>query len=109
MRVPFFWDTLYKPEIINATGVINLGISDHSLIYVQRKISVPAALNMQKTEYMIVCSRQRLSDIIYDPKIDLGGSTVKRVTKTTDLIVDWIEQRYSQNEAGNKHHCGNRK
>ena len=28
---------------------------------------------------------------------------------TTDLIVDWIEQRYSQNEAGKQAYCGNRK
>ena len=30
-----------KPELINGSGVIHLGISDHSLIYIQRKISVP--------------------------------------------------------------------
>ena len=30
-----------KPELINDSGVIHLGISDHSLIYIQRKISVP--------------------------------------------------------------------
>ena len=30
-----------KPELINGSGVIHLGISDHSLIYKQKKISVP--------------------------------------------------------------------
>jgi hypothetical protein len=30
-----------KPELINGSGVIHLWISDHSLIYIQRKISVP--------------------------------------------------------------------
>ena len=32
-----------KPAIIVGSGVIHLGISDHSLIYLQRKISVPRA------------------------------------------------------------------
>jgi hypothetical protein len=30
-----------KPELINGSGVIHLGLSDHSLNYIQRKISVP--------------------------------------------------------------------
>ncbi len=30
-----------KAELIIGSGVIHLGISDHSLIYIQRKISVP--------------------------------------------------------------------
>ena len=30
-----------KPELINGSGIIHLGISDHSLIYIQRKISIP--------------------------------------------------------------------
>jgi hypothetical protein len=34
-------------------------------------------LNKQKTEYMIVGSGQRLCNIIFDPKIELGGSTIK--------------------------------
>jgi hypothetical protein len=34
---------------------------------------------------MIVGSRQRLCNIIDDPKIELGGSTIKRVIKTKIL------------------------
>ena len=30
-----------KPELINGSGVIHLGISDHSMIYIQRNISIP--------------------------------------------------------------------
>ena len=41
--------------------------------------------NKQKTEYMIVGSRQRLCNIIDDPKIELGRSTIKRVIKTKIL------------------------
>ena len=30
-----------KPELVTNFGVIHIGISDHSLIFLQRKISVP--------------------------------------------------------------------
>ena len=30
-----------KPELINGSGVTHLGISDHSMIYIQRSISIP--------------------------------------------------------------------
>ena len=38
-------------------------------------------LNKQKTEYMIISSRQRISNKIGDPKIELGESEIKRVHK----------------------------
>ncbi len=41
-----------KPELINGSGVIHLGISDHSLIYFQRKISIP------RTKPKIIKTRQ---------------------------------------------------
>ena len=55
-------------------------------------------LNKQKTEYMIIGSRQRISNRIGDPKIELGESENKRVhkRKTLDVIIDerlsWIDQ-----------------
>ena len=47
-------------------------------------------LNNLKTEYMIVGSRQRLSQLPTNLKIEVGGSTIKRVnkTKTLGVIVD---------------------
>lgn len=47
-------------------------------------------LNKEKTEYMIIGSRQRLSNIINDPKIQLGETTIKRVnhSKTLGVVVD---------------------
>ena len=55
-------------------------------------------LNKQKTEYMIIGSRQRISNIITDPKIELGESVIKRVnkSKTLGIIIDehlsWNDQ-----------------
>jgi hypothetical protein len=47
-------------------------------------------LNKNKTEYMIVGSRQRISNILTDPIVKLGDSTIKRVnkSKTLGVIVD---------------------
>ena len=47
-------------------------------------------LNKDKTEYMIIGSRQRISNIVTDPKIELGESVIKRVhkTKTLGVIID---------------------
>ena len=55
-------------------------------------------LNKKKTEYMIVGSRQRISNILTDPIVKLGDSTIKRVnkSKTLGVIVDehllWNDQ-----------------
>ena len=54
--------------------------------------------NKKKTEYMIVGSRQRISNILTDPIVKLGDSTIKRVnkSKTLGVIVDehlsWNDQ-----------------
>ena len=47
-------------------------------------------LNMDKTEYMIAGSRQRISKIENDPDIGLGNNNIKRVkeTKTLGVIID---------------------
>ena len=56
------------------------------------------ALNKQKTEYMIIGSQQCISNIITDPKIELGESVIKRVnkSKTLGIIIDehlsWNDQ-----------------
>ena len=55
-------------------------------------------LSKQKTEYMIIGSRQRISHITTDPKIELGESVIKRVnkSKTLGIIIDehlsWSDQ-----------------
>ena len=55
-------------------------------------------LNKKKTEYMIVGSRQRIPNILTDPIVKLGDSTIKRVnkSKTLRVIVDehlsWNDQ-----------------
>ena len=45
---------------------------------------------MDKTEYMIAGSRQRISKIENDPGIRLGNNNIKRVkeTKTLRVIID---------------------
>ena len=47
-------------------------------------------LNKEKTEYMIIGSRQRLSKININPTISLGETNIKRVkqTKTPGIIID---------------------
>ncbi len=47
-------------------------------------------LNKDKTEYMIIGLRQRLSNIETDPTIELGESKIKRVkhSKTLGIIID---------------------
>ncbi len=42
------------------------------------------------TEYMIIGSRQRISNLVTDPKIELGESVIKRVhkSKTLGVIID---------------------
>ena len=48
-------------------------------------------LNKDKTEYMIIGSRQRISNLVLtDPKIELGESVIKRVhkSKTFGVIID---------------------
>jgi hypothetical protein len=42
-------------------------------------------LNKDKTEYMIIGSRQRISNLVTDPKIELGESVIKRVHKYQKL------------------------
>jgi hypothetical protein len=55
-------------------------------------------LNRKKIEYMIVGSRQRISNILTDPIVKFGDSTIKRVnkSKTLGVIVDehlsWNDQ-----------------
>ncbi|CAB3989406.1 Hypothetical predicted protein [Paramuricea clavata] len=48
-------------------------------------------LNKDKTEYMIIGSRQRISNLVLtDPKIELGESVIKQVhkSKTLGVIID---------------------
>ena len=47
-------------------------------------------LNAKKTEFMLIGSRQRLSQIISDPILSIGSEAIKRVssTKTLGVMVD---------------------
>ena len=47
-------------------------------------------LNKEKTEYMIISSRQRLAKIDDDPNISLDGINIKRVwqAKTLGIVID---------------------
>lgn len=47
-------------------------------------------LNVKKTEYMLIGSRQRLSQVITDPHLQIGSEKIKRVstTKTLGVMVD---------------------
>ena len=47
-------------------------------------------LNAKKTEFMLIGSRQRLSQIISDPTLSIGSEAIKRVssTKTLGVMVD---------------------
>ena len=55
-------------------------------------------LTLNKTEYIIIGSRQRISNILTDPKIELGESAIKRVnkSKTIGIVIDehlsWNDQ-----------------
>ena len=61
-------------------------------------ISNKLTFNKKQTEYMIVGSRQRMSNITTKPKIVLGDSAIERVTKakTLGVIIDenlsWNDQ-----------------
>ena len=52
----------------------------------------------KKTEYMIIGSQQHISNIITDPKIELGKSVIKRVNKSKTLGTIIDEQKL-QNRA----------
>ena len=47
-------------------------------------------LNVDKTEYMLIGSRQRLSQVISDPILSMGSEGIKRTlsTKTLGVVVD---------------------
>ena len=49
-------------------------------------------LNIDKSEYMIVGSRQRLSNIIDNPVISIGEQNIKRVT-TSNTFVEGAHQQ----------------
>jgi hypothetical protein len=44
----------------------------------RRYINGCLPLNSEKTEYMIIGSKQRLANVINDPQIELGEATIKR-------------------------------
>ena len=45
------------------------------------------SLNVEKTEYMLIGSQQRLSQITSDPQILVGSQNINRVTRTKTLGV----------------------
>ena len=54
-------------------------------------------LNVSKTEYMLIGSQQRLSQIISEPQIAIGIKKINRLTcsKTLRILID--ENIYSKN------------
>ena len=50
-------------------------------------LSNKLTLNIERTEYMIIGSKQRLTNITNDPKIELGELEIKRVDKSKTLGV----------------------
>ena len=57
-------------------------------------------LNVSKTEYMVVGTRQRLTRNRYDPKIQIGEKDIKRVsiTKSMGILVDELASTYRQRQ-----------
>jgi hypothetical protein len=47
-------------------------------------------LNKDKSEYMLIGSRQRISNLVTAPKIELGESVIKKAhkPKTFGIIID---------------------
>ncbi len=74
-----------KPELINGSGVIHLGISDHSLIYLQRKISIP------RTEPKMIKTRQSKHYNVNNFKSDIFAQLNDETfwNNTLDPNVSW--------------------
>lgn len=64
-------------------------------------LSNKLTLNKNKTEYMIIGSRQRLNNVINDPQIRLGTDNIKRVRKCSTLGVIIDDQLLWKNNIGN--------
>lgn len=81
-------------SIIEIEQTLNEDLKKISDWMIANKLS----LNVGKTEYMIIGSRQRLSQVQYQPKISIGELEIRRVksTKSLGLIIDetltWSEQ-----------------
>ena len=73
-----------KPEIIAKSGVVHIGISDHSLIFIQRKISI------QRKVSKIIKIRQFKNYDAGDFKYDLAMNTQK-ISLTNDPNEMWNE------------------
>ena len=66
---------------------INENLNEHLEKVYQWLLSNKLTLNNEKTEYMIIGSKQRLTNITNDPKIELGEAEIKRVDKSKALGV----------------------
>ena len=51
-------------------------------------LSNKLTLNNESSEYMIIGSKQRLTNIVNDPKIGLGEAEIKRVDKSKTLVME---------------------
>ena len=74
--------------------ILNTKLDDVHSWLVANKLT----LNVKKTEYMLIGTRQKLKNIIQDPKIGIGSNGLKRVkvTKSLGVLIDenlcWDEQ-----------------
>ena len=65
-------------------------------------ISSKLTLNVKKTEYMIIGSRNRLNQILSNPEIVIGEQTIERVAfkeflgVTVDEKLNWHKQVHTQ-------------
>ena len=78
-----------KPEIIIHSGVIHIGISDHSLILIQRKISIP------RPEPKLNRNRQLKHYNVNDFRSDLAACLVNltsTIPNPNDLWSEWKDR-----------------
>ena len=97
-----------KPELINGSGVIHLGISDHSLIYIQKTISVPRKepkviksrnfkhynSNNFKSDFSTYLYDQIFCDTILDPNIMWENLCLPKGDKITNMYISFPLRKY---------------
>ena len=97
--LPNCLDTSVPALIADDTNLTKIGATSHDIEMKLEKdlsnvhnwlLANKLTLNVKKTEYMIIGSRQKLSQIINEPVLSIGSESVSRVssTKTLGVIVD---------------------
>jgi hypothetical protein len=78
--------TAYHTNINKVEDVLN---KDLDILYRWLQAN-RLSLNVLKSEYMLICSKVRINKLTSDPKIFIGGHSLKRVvvTKSLGLMID---------------------